>query len=70
MMQQPTLSDRVARCRRHADAGEPVICIVPSSEVEAARQLCGTSPVIICDGNDARRFLEFMSRKPGKKKPR
>jgi hypothetical protein len=65
---QFTLESRVARCRRRADAGEAVMMILSPDEIDRARELIGPSPVIAATGPEARRFLEFLSRKPRRKR--
>jgi hypothetical protein len=67
MMQQPTLSDRVDRCVRSANAGQATMLIVGVDQLDEARRLVGQAPVVVCDSADAVRFLEFL-RKPRRRR--
>ena len=67
MLAQPTLRARAARCIATARSGSPVMLIASGVELEEARRLRDGENVIVCDGEDARRFLAWLGQKRSKK---
>jgi hypothetical protein len=63
MMSQPTLADRARRAAERATTGAAVLLVVQADELPEAKKLIGDAPCIVCTGEDAVKFLEWM-RKP------